>query len=237
MQRTKPESRRFSEEGERMPQVERCSMSLGLDLQGEFGPGNRLRRATSHSTPIPMDRLSASHSATRHATSPIPTAIRPSVTFATTFERYISPVLLYLLLPLFFGSIGYSIPFIPLWKGRIIWKGLVYTLLMVLGKVVTGLWILFWPIEKRKEPWGETLRVRLPAALTLGFAMVARGEIGLLYVPSLVDHTFANKCSPLVSVRSRITRQYDSSTKPSFWWLLGRSCWRLLSGQYRSGSS
>lgn len=237
MQRTKPESRRFSEEGERMPQVERCSMSLGLDLQGEFGPGNRLRRATSHSTPIPMDRLSASHSATRHATSPIPAAIRPSVTFATTFERYISPVLLYLLLPLFFGSIGYSIPFIPLWKGRIIWKGLVYTLLMVLGKVVTGLWILFWPIEKRKEPWGETLRARLPAALTLGFAMVARGEIGLLYVPSLVDHTFANKCSPLVSVRSRITRQHDSSTKPSFWWLLGRSCWRLLSGQYRSGSS
>jgi Kef-type K+ transport system membrane component KefB len=183
LERTRPGTRRGSDEevlDEREGQGH--SLSLGMELQGEFGPGNRLRRATTHPTPVPMDRISSRHSAT-HATSPTPVATRHLITFTTTFEHYISPVLLYLLLPLFFASIGYSIPFIPLWKGRIIWKGLVYTLLMVLAKLVTGLWILFWPIERRKAPWGETLRLRLPAALTLGFAMVARGEIGLLYVP------------------------------------------------------
>lgn len=172
LERTAPDTRRNSEEVEGMPSAR--------EIQGNPVAGNRLRRATTHPTPIPMDRLSSRHSATHHATSPIPAETRPTTTFATTFNHYISPILLYLLLPLFFGSIGYSIPFIPLWKGPIIWKGLVYTALMVLGKAVTGLWILFWPIEKRKAPWRETLRLRMPAALTLGFAMVARGEIGLL---------------------------------------------------------
>ncbi|GHJ89679.1 hypothetical protein NliqN6_6081 [Naganishia liquefaciens] len=70
---------------------------------------------------------------------------------------------------------------IPLWPGKVIWKGLIYTLFMLLGKALTGGWILFWPIEgKRKATWKETLRARLPAALLLSFAMIARGEIGLL---------------------------------------------------------
>jgi Kef-type K+ transport system membrane component KefB len=172
LERTAPETRRNSQEEEGTPSAR--------ELAGNLIPGNRLRRVTTLPAPVPMDRLSTHRSATHDSASPVPLETRPAATFATTFNHYISPILLYLLLPLFFGSIGYSIPFIPLWKGPIIWKGLVYTLLMVLAKAVTGLWILFWPIEKRKAPWSETLRLRMPAALTLGFAMVARGEIGLL---------------------------------------------------------
>ena len=37
--------------------------------------------------------------------------------------------------PLFFASIGFAIPFVDLWTGERIWKGIVYTLLMALAKV------------------------------------------------------------------------------------------------------
>jgi Kef-type K+ transport system membrane component KefB len=168
--RTVPERREVDEEGVPSARV----------VMGNPMPGSRLRRASSHPTPLALDRLSSRHSDPDLPPPSVPES-PPTVTFITTFSHYVSPILLHLLLPLFFGSIGYSIPFIPLWRGKVIWKGFVYTLLMVFGKALTGLWILFWPIEgKRKALWRETLRMRLPAALLLGFAMIARGEIGLL---------------------------------------------------------
>jgi Kef-type K+ transport system membrane component KefB len=93
-------------------------------------------------------------------------------TLVGTFERYVAPVLTYLLLPLFFGSIGYSIPFVPLWRGRIIWRGIVYSILMLLGKVFCGGWMLL----RGTRGWR--------AAMILGCAMISRGEIGLLSVSS-----------------------------------------------------
>lgn len=150
------------------------------EFEGNPMPGGRLRRINTHPTHVPMEHIS---SRLPENTSPpqILEKHHTTPTFLSTFEHYISPLLLYLLLPLFFGSIGYSIPFIPLWRGQIIWKGIVYTLFMLLGKALTGLWILFWPIEgKRKVSWGQTMKLRMPAALLLGFAMIARGEIGLL---------------------------------------------------------
>lgn len=173
------------EEDARLAQslVARRAAEEGLPSPREFAghsmPGDRLRRPSSQPPSIALDRLSSGHTNLGHHVSAPDTP--PTVTFISTFEHYISPLLLYLFLPLFFGSIGYSIPFIPLWRGKVIWKGLVYTLFMVLGKALTGVWILLWPIEgKRKATWRETLRTRVPATLLLGFAMIARGEIGLL---------------------------------------------------------
>lgn len=85
------------------------------------------------------------------------------------FDASVPPVLNTLLLPVFFGSIGYSIPFVPLWRGAVIWKGVVYAVLMALGKMVCGAWIL-----------ALRGRVAWRGAVLLGMAMVARGEIGLL---------------------------------------------------------
>ncbi len=116
--------------------------------------------------------------------------------FTLAFEHYVSGPLKYVLLPLFFGSIGYSIPFLSLWRGSVVWKGLVYALLMALGKGICGLWILVWPIRpeigalRAKTFRGrirqklENLRRRsaigLPGAFLIGAAMISRGEIGLL---------------------------------------------------------
>ncbi|GAA5876051.1 hypothetical protein JCM16303_007004 [Sporobolomyces ruberrimus] len=65
-----------------------------------------------------------------------------SPTFEQVYEHYLVPLQTYLLVPFFFGSIGYSIPFLELWKGRIIWKGIVYSILMTLGKILVGVTVV-----------------------------------------------------------------------------------------------
>lgn len=55
--------------------------------------------------------------------------------FHDTFEEYISGAQTFVLEPLFFASIGFAIPFKRLWTGTIIWRGIVYSILMVIGKV------------------------------------------------------------------------------------------------------
>lgn len=130
-------------------------------------------------------------------------------TFSQTFERYCADVQRYFLAPLFFASIGFAIPFLSLWTGKAIWRGIVYSLLMVLAKAVVGIWIPLWDlltsmgkksgeksIAPRSDAPGTTAAQEetaamteapkwsesVPSALLLGSAMVARGEIGLLIV-------------------------------------------------------
>ncbi|CAD0085047.1 unnamed protein product [Aureobasidium mustum] len=97
-----------------------------------------------------------------------------SPTFVHTFEKYFSDVQKYLMEPLFFASIGFAIPFIDLWTGTAIWHGI----------VVVGVWIPLWDILTKPKVDGpsSSLSEVLPSAGLLGFAMVARGEIGLLIV-------------------------------------------------------
>lgn len=123
-----------------------------------------------------------------------------SPTFVHTFECYLLDALQYVLAPLFFASIGFAIPFLDLWTGTAIWKGVVYTLLMLVGKLLVGLWIPAWqyfrpehqdqeseeglgsPAEKSSEGFLSQVKGSLEPAMLLGSAMVARGEIGLLIV-------------------------------------------------------
>jgi Kef-type K+ transport system membrane component KefB len=64
-----------------------------------------------------------------------------SPTFVHTFECYCLDAQQYVLEPLFFASIGFAIPFLDLWTGTAIWKGVVYTLLMLFAKFIVGAWI------------------------------------------------------------------------------------------------
>ncbi|ORY09414.1 hypothetical protein BCR34DRAFT_625723 [Clohesyomyces aquaticus] len=105
-------------------------------------------------------------------------------TLMHTFEKYFLDVVKYLLQPLFFASIGFAIPFMDLWTAEAFWKGPIYTILMLVGKVVVGLVIPVAAINRR--PPGTSIREYFiesfwPAIL-LGSAMVACGEIGLLIV-------------------------------------------------------
>ncbi|KAL4813492.1 Cation/H+ exchanger [Aspergillus spinulosporus] len=67
-----------------------------------------------------------------------------SPTFVHTFERYLMDVQKYLMEPLFFASIGFAVPFVQLWTGKRIWKGIVFTLLMVFAKFIVGIWVPLW---------------------------------------------------------------------------------------------
>ncbi|KAJ5493703.1 Cation/H+ exchanger [Penicillium fimorum] len=135
-----------------------------------------------------------------------------SPTFIHTFEKYLLGTQQYLMEPLFFASIGFAIPFVQLWTGKRIWRGVVYTLLMAFSKCVVGIWVPIWQLagnkshkkqsheqqKRRGEPKNENnstsddeqsmqkKRTRWNrawlAAALLGSAMVARGEIGLLII-------------------------------------------------------
>ncbi|KAL4861280.1 hypothetical protein BDV12DRAFT_208166 [Aspergillus spectabilis] len=124
-----------------------------------------------------------------------------SPTFVHTFERYLLDVQKYLMEPLFFSSVGFAIPFVQLWTGKRIWRGVVFTLLMGFAKFIVGVWIPLWQLFSRgktkkakrsKESPGEENRsgdiaesdwsTVCLSGLLLGSAMVARGEIGLLII-------------------------------------------------------
>ncbi|KAJ5970231.1 Cation/H+ exchanger [Penicillium vulpinum] len=136
-----------------------------------------------------------------------------SPTFIHTFEKYLLGPQQYLMEPLFFSSIGFAIPFVQLWTGKRIWRGVVYTLLMAFSKCVVGIWVPIWQLfggskspnkeshgqqkrqgqpenedsnisleEKSKQEKGKRWNGAWLAAVLLGSAMVARGEIGLLII-------------------------------------------------------
>lgn len=128
------------------------------------------------------------------------------VTCAQTFERLLRPVQSNFFEPLFFATMGIAIPFLEMWTGKMVWRGILFSILMYIGKVIVGCWIplgsmasvlirrfLHESSDQRgaMDVEGENIalegvkeKVDMPhivfAALILGHAMVARGEIGLL---------------------------------------------------------
>ncbi|KAK3290529.1 Sodium/hydrogen exchanger family-domain-containing protein [Chaetomium fimeti] len=115
--------------------------------------------------------------------------------FADSFEHYLGAPQKYVFQPLFFASIGFAIPFIDLWTGEVIWKGFVYTLLMVVAKLIVGIVVPVWDFisprirktNSEKMP-GSVTASWAPATL-LGACMVARGEIGLLIIQIGLNET------------------------------------------------
>ncbi|KAJ7076496.1 Cation/H+ exchanger [Mycena belliarum] len=130
-----------------------------------------------------------------------------------TFHRHIAPLLQILLSPLFFASIGSALPIRSLGtvegSHRVIWRGIVYSLLMAISKVVVGLWMLIWPDWDAGRGWfgrhvhrptgdvvedidndegATSLQDLSPSsdftatrsAALVGLAMIARGEIALI---------------------------------------------------------
>ncbi|KAH6616057.1 Cation/H+ exchanger [Chaetomium sp. MPI-SDFR-AT-0129] len=126
--------------------------------------------------------------------SSLPGEGREGVGFVDTFDKYLGQIQKYVLVPLFFASIGFAIPFLDLWTGEVIWKGILYTLLMVLAKLVVGLVVPVWDFvasRLRRTPGNSprTLTASWAPATLLGAAMVARGEIGLLIIQIGLNET------------------------------------------------
>jgi len=58
------------------------------------------------------------------------------------FETYYTQPLRRLLKPFFFASIGFSLPITRMFNGGVVWRGCVYTTLMIIGKLACGIWLL-----------------------------------------------------------------------------------------------
>ncbi|KAG9586689.1 Sodium/hydrogen exchanger, partial [Aureobasidium melanogenum] len=58
---------------------------------------------------------------------------------AVVYEYMYAPAVNSILKPFFFASIGFSIPITEMFRGAIVWRGIVYTILMMLGKLACGL--------------------------------------------------------------------------------------------------
>ncbi|KAK2625453.1 hypothetical protein QTJ16_004765 [Diplocarpon rosae] len=121
------------------------------------------------------------------------------------YELYYQAPMDYILVPFFFASIGFSIPITEMFRGSIVWKGIVYSILMIIGKCLVSIVIYleyFARLRYHKPklahrepphlPPEPSLQVRTPqaeqgspqpphtVALLVGLAMTARGEIGFL---------------------------------------------------------
>jgi Kef-type K+ transport system membrane component KefB len=80
------------------------------------------------------------------------------------YHRYYHPAVSKILQPLFFASIGFSIPITRMFRGAIVWRGIVYTILMALGKFVCGLWLVRFSSAPGKANIGRLLaRLKLPS--------------------------------------------------------------------------
>ncbi|OOF99064.1 hypothetical protein ASPCADRAFT_42440 [Aspergillus carbonarius ITEM 5010] len=58
------------------------------------------------------------------------------------YEIYYAAPVGRILTPLFFASIGFAIPITEMFSGTVVWKGIVYAVLMSLGKMATGVWLV-----------------------------------------------------------------------------------------------
>lgn len=82
-------------------------------------------------------------------TNDSPAVIPPESTPHASFTFYILPALQTILSPIFFASIGTALPIRSLGSVNgsqtVVWRGLLYSLLMILAKALVGLWIIVWP--------------------------------------------------------------------------------------------
>jgi len=114
-----------------------------------------------------------------------------------TFSYYLSPILITFFYPIFFSSIGTALPIRSLFSihgsSRVVWRGIIFSILMILAKAAVGVLILIWPDVARGRGWFGLVRVQarvspvqskepttVRAAGLLGLALVARGEIALI---------------------------------------------------------
>ncbi|KAJ9350999.1 hypothetical protein DTO027B9_6584 [Paecilomyces variotii] len=64
------------------------------------------------------------------------------------YEKYYKQPVNRILTPLFFASIGFAIPITEMFKGSIIWRGIIYALLMIFGKLITGIWLVRFSMRR-----------------------------------------------------------------------------------------
>ncbi|KAL2827948.1 Sodium/hydrogen exchanger family-domain-containing protein [Aspergillus cavernicola] len=70
------------------------------------------------------------------------TPAHQTITGTYIYEHYYHGPVKRILIPMFFASIGFAIPITEMFQGNVVWRGVVYAILMALGKLSTGVWLV-----------------------------------------------------------------------------------------------
>ncbi|OJJ07850.1 hypothetical protein ASPVEDRAFT_47050 [Aspergillus versicolor CBS 583.65] len=80
------------------------------------------------------------------ASAPTPQATSSNeqqmITGVYIYEHYYHGPVTRILIPMFFASIGFAIPITEMFRGSVVWRGVVYAVLMAFAKMCTGLWLV-----------------------------------------------------------------------------------------------
>lgn len=79
------------------------------------------------------------------------------------YERYYQQPVEKILKPLFFASIGFSIPISQMFTGSVVWRGIVYTILMIFAKLVCGLLLVRFSVSPCIPERLKLRKLRLPS--------------------------------------------------------------------------
>ena len=73
--------------------------------------------------------------------------VKSGTTGSEVYQHYYLEAVERVLKPFFFASIGFSIPISNMFEGAILWRGIVYSVLMMIGKLLCGLWLVRFPLS------------------------------------------------------------------------------------------
>ncbi|KAJ5439127.1 Na+/H+ antiporter [Penicillium daleae] len=122
-----------------------------------------------------------------------------------TFTAYCKQPLQFILCPFFFASIGFAIPITQMFQGQIVWRGIVYTLLMALAKIVTGIWLL--PITI--SPVSGLAKLKRVVAIPITWCTSSRKQEAHRQVPE------RNKKGKKTAHQSRVSTNTPTSQQQS----------------------
>lgn len=86
-----------------------------------------------------------------------PSATRPLSSGAAIYEHYHQQAVQRVLKPFFFASVGFSIPISRMFSGKVVWRGIIYSILMAIGKLICGAWLI--RISFRVSQYSKVFRV------------------------------------------------------------------------------
>lgn len=93
---------------------------------------------------IPLGSSSSTSDTSAKISSQSQLAPNPAglTTGLAAYHQYLSQPVDRILKPFFFASIGFSIPISQMFSAGVLWRGIVYTILMLAAKLVCGIWLL-----------------------------------------------------------------------------------------------
>ncbi|KAK8129815.1 hypothetical protein PG999_002195 [Apiospora kogelbergensis] len=133
-----------------------ASVLLAAYLAGIVASWWRDERTALHIGSSPPERDPSSPTSVDSPTNRTDAAVAQPQTEATPidghghqgmYSTYYGDSIERILKPFFFASVGFSIPLTRMFNGAVVWRGIIYAILMVLGKTLCGAWLIRLPMS------------------------------------------------------------------------------------------